>query len=63
MLNREKVDNGLMMVKPTLTRYDIHGNSEIVALDVESISADRISVMDCFFFIVIYHGNVRLILL
>lgn len=59
MLNREDLTQGLIMVQPILYSYSFHGPPEPVLLDTSSIQPDRILLMDTFFQIVIYHGEVR----
>ena len=58
MLNREDLTQGLIMVQPILYSYSFHGPPEPVLLDTSSIQPDRILLMDTFFQIVIYHGEV-----
>ncbi len=58
MLNRVMVKSAVIMIRPTLTSYDIEENVKIVALDVESMKAEEILVMDLFFMIIINYGNV-----
>lgn len=59
MLNREDLTQALIMVQPILYSYSFHGPPEPVLLDTSSIQTDRILLMDTFFQIVIYHGEVR----
>ena len=63
MLNREDLTLGLIMVQPILYSYSFHGPPEPVLLDSSSIQADRILLMDTFFQIVIYHGEVSFIMI
>ena len=63
MLNREDLTQGLIMVQPILYSYSFHGPPEPVLLDSSSIQADRILLMDTFFQIVIYHGEVSFIMI
>lgn len=58
MLNREDLTQALIMVQPILYSYSFHGPPEPVLLDTSSIQTDRILLMDTFFQIVIYHGEV-----
>ena len=60
MLNREDLTQALIMVQPILYSYSFHGPPEPVLLDSSSIQADKILLMDTFFQIVIYHGEVCL---
>jgi len=56
ILTRENVYNSLVMIQPTLTAYSFNGPPEPVLLDVCSIAADRILVLDAFFSVVVFHG-------
>ncbi len=59
MLNREDLTQSLVMIQPILYSYSFNGPPEPVLLDTSSIQADRILLMDTFFQILIYHGEVR----
>lgn len=56
MLNREPVVGSLVMIQPTLMSYSFEGPPIPVLLDVTSIQADRILLLDAFFHIVVHHG-------
>ena len=56
ILQRENVFNSLVMIQPTLTAYSFNGPPEPVLLDVCSIAADRILVLDAYFSVVVFHG-------
>ena len=56
VLQRENVYNSLVMIQPTLTSYSFNGPPEPVLLDVCSIAADRILVLDAYFSVVVFHG-------
>lgn len=56
-LNRENVNNCLLMIQPTLMSYSLTGAPEPVLLDVTSIKADRILLLDTFFYIVVFSGE------
>ena len=58
MLNREDLTQSLIMVQPLLYSYSFNGPPEPVLLDTSSIQVDRILLMDTFFHIVIYLGEV-----
>jgi protein transport protein SEC23 len=58
MLNIEDLSQSLIMIQPILYSYSFHGQPEPVLLDTGSIQPDRILLMDTFFHIVIYHGEV-----
>lgn len=60
MLNREDVTQALIMVQPLLYSYGFHGDPEPVLFDTSSIRPERILLMDTFFHIVIFQGEVQL---
>lgn len=55
---REDLTNSLIMVQPILYSYGFGGPPEPVLLDTSSIQPDRILLMDTFFQILIFHGEV-----
>ncbi|XP_022867109.1 protein transport protein SEC23-like [Olea europaea var. sylvestris] len=57
ILNRENVANSVVMIQPSLISYSFHSGPEPVLLDVASIAADRILLLDSYFIIVIFHGS------
>lgn len=59
MLMREDLTNSLIMVQPILYSYSFGGPPEPVLLDTSSIQPDRILLMDTFFQILIFHGEVQ----
>lgn len=56
-LNRENVNNCLLMIQPALMSYSISGDPEPVLLDVASIKPDRILLLDAFFQTIVYRGE------
>ena len=60
MLMREDLTNSLIMVQPILYSYGFSGPPEPVLLDTSSIQPDRILLMDTFFQILIFHGEVTI---
>lgn len=56
-LNRENVNNCLLMIQPTLMSYSLSGAPEPVLLDVASIKQDRILLLDTFFYIIVFCGE------
>ncbi|KAD5803714.1 hypothetical protein E3N88_15074 [Mikania micrantha] len=56
MLNRESVTNATVMIQPSLISYSFQSLPQPALLDVASISADRILLLDSYFSIVIFHG-------
>ncbi|KAL6981500.1 Protein transport protein S23 F [Sarracenia purpurea var. burkii] len=57
VLNRENVANSVVMIQPSLISYSFHSSPEPALLDVASISADRILLLDSYFTIVVFHGS------
>ncbi|KAI8817160.1 uncharacterized protein EV422DRAFT_542658 [Fimicolochytrium jonesii] len=57
ILNREDVNNSLIMIQPTLMSYSFNGPPEPVLLDSVSIKPDVILLLDTFFHILIWHGE------
>lgn len=55
---REDLSQSLIMIQPILYSYSFNG-PEPVLLDTSSIQPDRILLMDTFFQILIFHGEVR----
>jgi protein transport protein SEC23 len=57
ILNREDVNNSLIMIQPTLMCYSFNGPPEPVLLDSASIRSDSILLLDTFFHVLIWHGE------
>ncbi|CAO3636907.1 unnamed protein product [Cunninghamella echinulata] len=57
VINREDVDNSLIMIQPTLTSYSFDNPPQPVLLDSISIKPDTILLLDTFFHILIFHGE------
>ncbi|TPX68583.1 hypothetical protein SpCBS45565_g03043 [Spizellomyces sp. 'palustris'] len=57
ILNREDVNNSLIMIQPTLMSYSFNGPPHPVLLDSVSIKPDHILLLDTFFHILIWHGE------
>jgi hypothetical protein len=57
---REDLTQSLIMIQPILYSYSFNGPPEPVLLDTSSIQPDRILLMDTFFQILIFHGEVPL---
>mmetsp|Transcript_1673 Transcript_1673/g.3733 ORF Transcript_1673/g.3733 Transcript_1673/m.3733 type:complete len:774 (+) Transcript_1673:53-2374(+) len=49
--------NALVMLQPTLTSYSFNGPPEPALLDVASIVADKILLLDAYFQVVVFHGS------
>ncbi|KAF8118389.1 hypothetical protein N665_0005s0152 [Sinapis alba] len=56
ILNRENVSNSIVMIQPSLVSFTFHSQPEPSPLDVASIAADRILLLDAYFTLVIFHG-------
>lgn len=56
-LNRENVNNCLLMIQPTLMSYSLSGAPEPVLLDVTSIKPDCILLLDSFFYVIVFCGE------
>ncbi|KAF9910008.1 GTPase-activating protein S23 [Linnemannia zychae] len=57
ILNREDVNNSLIMIQPTLMSYGFDGEPQPVLLDSVSIKPDTVLLLDTFFYILIFHGE------
>ncbi|CAI9113143.1 OLC1v1013689C1 [Oldenlandia corymbosa var. corymbosa] len=57
LLNRESISNSVVMIQPSLMTYSFNSLAPVPALlDVASIAADRILLLDSYFSVVIFHG-------
>uniref|UniRef100_A0A6N2KA51 Protein transport protein SEC23 n=1 Tax=Salix viminalis TaxID=40686 RepID=A0A6N2KA51_SALVM len=56
LLNRENITNAAVMIQPSLISYSFNSLPQPVLLDVASIGADRILLLDSYFSVVIFHG-------
>lgn len=56
LLNRESISNAAVMIQPSLISYAFNTLPEPALLDVQSIAADRILLLDSYFSVVIFHG-------
>lgn len=56
ILNRENVSNSIVMIQPSLVSFTYHSQPEPIPLDVASVAADRILLLDAYFTLVIFHG-------
>lgn len=57
VLYRETVTNSLVMIQPSLLSYSFNSQPEPALLDVASIAADRILLLDSYFSVVVFHGT------
>lgn len=60
ILMAENVLESTTMIQPVLFAYSFSGPPEPVLLDTSSILPDRILLMDDYFHVLIYHGQVSL---
>ncbi|KAG7995340.1 hypothetical protein I3843_01G103800 [Carya illinoinensis] len=56
VLNRENITNAAVMIQPSLISYSFNSLPAPALLDVASIAADRILLLDSYFSVVIFHG-------
>ncbi|XP_059632086.1 protein transport protein SEC23 E-like [Cornus florida] len=56
LLNRENITNSAVMIQPSLISYSFNSLPSPALLDVSSIAADRILLLDSYFSVVIFHG-------
>ncbi|KAH9649513.1 protein transport protein SEC23 [Citrus sinensis] len=56
LLNRENITNAAVMIQPSLISYSFNSLPQPALLDVASIAADRILLLDTYFSVVIFHG-------
>ncbi|KAL9224947.1 hypothetical protein vseg_000923 [Gypsophila vaccaria] len=56
LLNRESITNAAVMIQPSLISYSFNSPPSPALLDVASIGADRILLLDSYFSVVIFHG-------
>lgn len=63
ILFSENVMESTTMIQPVLFSYSFNGPPEPVLLDTSSILPDRILLMDDYFHVLIYHGQVNFYLL
>eukprot|EP01026_Neomeris_dumetosa_P025585 TRINITY_DN2104_c0_g2_i4.p1 TRINITY_DN2104_c0_g2~~TRINITY_DN2104_c0_g2_i4.p1 ORF type:complete len:1015 (-),score=160.46 TRINITY_DN2104_c0_g2_i4:299-3193(-) len=57
LLNRQPVRDGIVMIQPVLTAFHFQGPPEPVLLDVSSLKADHILLLDSLFYVVVWHGQ------
>ncbi|CAI0397657.1 unnamed protein product [Linum tenue] len=56
LLNKENITNAAVMLQPSLISYSFNTLPQPALLDVASIAADRILLLDSYFSVVIFHG-------
>jgi protein transport protein SEC23 len=57
ILNREDVNNSLIMIQPTLMAYSMEAPPQPVLLDSVSIQPNVILLLDTFFQVLVWHGE------
>ncbi|CAL5347802.1 unnamed protein product [Camellia sinensis] len=57
LLNRENITNAAVLIQPSLISYSFNSLPTPALLDVASISADHILLLDSYFSVVIFHGD------
>ena len=57
VLNEENVNNSLIMIQPTLMSYMVDTPPQSALLDGVSIKRDMILLLDTFFHVLIFHGE------
>jgi protein transport protein SEC23 len=57
ILNREDVNNSLIMVQPTLMAYSMEAPPQPVLLDSVSIQPNVMLLLDTFFQVLVWHGE------
>ncbi|KAG9446023.1 hypothetical protein H6P81_012151 [Aristolochia fimbriata] len=56
LLNRESILNSVVMIQPSLLSFSFSSPPAPALLDVASIAADHILLLDAYFSVVIFHG-------
>ncbi|KAG4923064.1 hypothetical protein JHK85_049574 [Glycine max] len=56
LLDRENISNAAVMIQPSLISYSFNALPAPALLDVASIAADKILLLDSYFSVVIFHG-------
>lgn len=56
LLYRESISSAVVMIQPTLMAFSFNTLPSPALLDVASIAADRILLLDSYFSVVIFHG-------
>jgi hypothetical protein len=57
-LYRETVPNMLLMIQPSLLAYSLQEQPQAVLLDIASVSPNRILLLDSFFIVLVFYGEV-----
>jgi protein transport protein SEC23 len=58
-LYRETVPNMLLMIQPSLLAYSMEEPPQAVLLDISSVNPKRILLLDSFFIVLIFYGEVK----
>uniref|UniRef100_A0A7S2W7G0 Protein transport protein SEC23 n=1 Tax=Rhizochromulina marina TaxID=1034831 RepID=A0A7S2W7G0_9STRA len=57
VLMRETTTNSLVMIQPSLLSYSFNGPPQPAFLDIASVNADTILLLDTFFHVIVFHGE------
>ncbi|KAI4344901.1 hypothetical protein L6164_012083 [Bauhinia variegata] len=57
LLNKENISSAAVMIQPSLISYSFNSLPAPALLDVASIAADRILLLDSYFSVVVFHGT------
>ncbi len=57
-LYRETVPNMLLMIQPSLLAYSLQEQPQAVLLDIASVNPNRILLLDSFFIVLVFYGEV-----
>ena len=57
MMAKVPCDDGVLMIQPALYAYSMSSQPAAVPLDSESVTPDRVLVMDSFYEVVVYNGD------
>ena len=58
LLDRETVQNCLIMIQPQLIAYTLHQPPRPALLDVQSLDPQAVLLLDTFFLVLVHHGSV-----
>ena len=57
VLEREATAGAMVMIQPQLLAYGFNAPPQPVLLDVQSIQADQILLLDTFFMVIVHYGS------
>jgi protein transport protein SEC23 len=61
-LYRETVPNMLLMIQPSLLAYSMTEQPQAVLLDIASVNPNRVLLLDSFFIVLVFYGEVSALL-